>query len=488
MRYKKTAVIAIIATGLIIRFIRIGQPLTEFSTRQVETAMVARNFYNHGFKIFSPEMDFASGKGEGSVFALELGIVPFIAAFLYKISGGVHEYWGRIVSILFWAGSALIFYKWLLFFSERLAVYGLAVYTFLPLSIILSRTFQPEMAMLFFSILGLYFLTRYSLKEHEISLWLGAISISMAILLKLTAVSLTLPFIYTVLRKELLTRKKSQWIKFGIACLLTVSLPLVWYSRGLLLSRIYPSQISSSNWAIGNWFDFSSWFKPENWRDIFNNLWGIALTPVGFTLFLSGVFLRKKTSTEYLFYYWVLGVAISILLFFYHSRTHAYYWLPLIPAASYFIAGCLISLEESHAREKLFRNFIAKTTLILIVAAMLFYYIYPAYRVPRAYAKAGAVADAVNSRVSAGSLIIASCSSGPYLLYYCNRRGWDFWVNATDTNHIEYLESLRGMGAEYFVSANLEELNTNRALTKHLYENYDVIWEKKSTGVIFSLR
>ena len=486
---KKAIIFIILIIGLIIRFIRIDQPLSEFSTRQVETAMIARNFYHHGFKLFFPEMDFAGEKGASVIVALEFGLMPFLAAILYKIFNGVHEYLGRIVSIAFWLGGAIIFYRWILLFGKRLALFALIVCTFLPLSIILSRTFQPEMAMLFFSILGLYYLTRYSLGEPETNLWIGAGAVAMAVLLKITALGLILPFTFLVLKRERLTSNRSHGMKFWIAGLLIISPSLAWYSWGLLLSQIYPSKLGSGCWEVSNRLNlFLMCVRPESWRSIFSNLWGAVLTPLGFSLFLLGLFLKKDRSREYLFLYWLIGIAISLLLFFYHAQTHIYYWLPLVPVGAYFMAKSLVILGESRIGDSIYKNILLKTALILIICIMIFYYIYPAYRVPRTYRHVGKIAEVVKTLTPPESLVIASCSSGPYFLYYCRRRGWDFWVNNPGIDAISRLEYLREQGGEYFASANIEEVNKNKIFSEYLYNTYNVIWEKEKTGVIFLLK
>lgn len=474
----------ILAIGLSIRLIRLNQPLIEFSTRQVETAMIARNFYYHGFKLFTPEVDLAGEKGGKGIFALELGIVPFITALLYKICGGVYEYLGRLVSMAFWLGGAVIFYRWLLFFEERIALLSLLAYTFLPLSIIMSRTFQPEMAMLFFSILGLYYITRYSLGEGEFTLWIGALSIAVAILLKVTALSLIFPFIFLFLKRE-----RHLGVRFWLASFLIISPPLAWYSRGLLLSQIYPSTLNAINWRFGNWLYFSMWFVPEKWRSIFNNLWGIALTPLGFSLCLLGLFLKKNKPIEVLFIFWLFGIAILLLLFFFHAQTHPYYWLPLAPVGAYFMATALVALGDGKIADMIYKNIlIRKVILPLAIGGMIFYFVYPAYRVPRTYKEVQNVAQAVRTLTSPSSLVIASCSAGPYFLYYCQRRGWDFWVDDTKADPIKHLEYLREQGAEYFASANMEELNKNKKFREYIFNTYKVIWEEDKEGVIFFLK
>jgi hypothetical protein len=274
---------------------------------------------------------------------------------------------------------------------------------------------------------------------------------------------------------------------FWLATLLIVSPALAWYSHAILLSQLHPSSLSGT-WTLANWIYPGQWFKPESWRSIFNNLWGVSLTPLGFFLFVLGLFLKKEKFREYLFYYWVGGIALSLFVFFYHARTHEYYWLPLTAAGGYFMAASLVALGEARIGEKIYKNIFLKIILITIIAVTIFYYTYPAYRVPRAYGQVEKVAQAVKTLTPRESLVVASCSSGPYFLYYCQRRGWDFWANEPEGDRIGYLESLRRLGGEYFASANMEELNNNKPFRDYLYKTYKVIWEDKGRGGIFWLK
>lgn len=476
---RKIILIAVIALGLAIRLVRLNQPLSEFSTRQVETAMVARNFYEHGFNLLYPEIDLL---GQGGVFALEPGLVPGLVALLYKFRGGVEEYLGRLLSIFFWLGTTYVYYRWLCLFSKRIAFWGVIIFTFLPLTIILSRTFQPEMAMLFFSIMGLYYLTRYSLGEGKTTLWIGIGSMALAILLKITALSLLFPFLFLFFKRE-----RRLGINFWLALFLAISPSLAWYSHAILLSQLYPSSLQKT-WTLANWINPGLWFKAESWRIILTNFWGVTLTPLGFFLFGAGLFLKKEKSLESLFYYWLTGIALSLFVLFYHSQTHIYYWLPLTAVGAYFMATGISALIEGRLGDRLYKNIFLRLILVLLVGLTIFYYTYPAYRVPRAYGRAKEVAAAVKILVPGESLVIASCSSGPYLLYYCHRRGWDFWINDPHIDAIGHLESLRRLGGEYFASANIGELNDNRIFRDYLYRTYKVVWEEKGRGVIFRIK
>ena len=93
---------------------------------------------------------------------LELQIVPFLAATLYKIFG-VHEVFGRLITVLFslsTVATLAYFGRWL--FGSTLA--GLAAaffYAVFPGSVYYGRTFMPDCTMVFFLTAALFAAARY---------------------------------------------------------------------------------------------------------------------------------------------------------------------------------------------------------------------------------------------------------------------------------------------------------------------------------------
>ncbi len=102
---------------------------------------------------------------------LELQIVPFLAASLYKIFG-VHEIFGRILTIAFSLATVVTlayFARWL-FRSALAGLVAAFFYAVFPGSVYYGRTFMPDCAMVFFLTAALYAVTRYLVEDEDFTL------------------------------------------------------------------------------------------------------------------------------------------------------------------------------------------------------------------------------------------------------------------------------------------------------------------------------
>src|SRR5215469_10200901 len=97
-------VIVLIAVAL--RLKGIHDPILDHpGWRQGDTASIARNFARLQYNIMYPQTTY-NGPPPNYV-ELELQIVPFFAATLYKLFG-IHEIFGRIISIAFSLGTVVV--------------------------------------------------------------------------------------------------------------------------------------------------------------------------------------------------------------------------------------------------------------------------------------------------------------------------------------------------------------------------------------------
>ena len=150
--------------GLICRLIRISQPFVDqWSWREADVAMIAGNFFRHGFNIFYPQIDWG-GPAPGYV-GTEFPLVPFLAALLYRLFG-VQAWIGRGISLAFFALSLPLFYGLVRRLSNpRSALAATGVYVLTPLGIFASRSFMPDMASLSLAIAALALFAAWL--EHE---------------------------------------------------------------------------------------------------------------------------------------------------------------------------------------------------------------------------------------------------------------------------------------------------------------------------------
>ena len=137
--------------------------------RQGDTAAIARNFARLQFDIMYPQTIY-NGPPPNYV-ELELQIVPFLAASLYKIFG-VHEIFGRLLTMAFSLATVVTlayFARWL-FRSALAGLIAAFFYAVFPGSVYYGRTFMPDCAMVFFLTAALYAVTRYLVEDDVFTL------------------------------------------------------------------------------------------------------------------------------------------------------------------------------------------------------------------------------------------------------------------------------------------------------------------------------
>ena len=148
--------LGMLALGLAARLVEVGEPLIDKQAwRQTDTAAIARNFYEEGYDLLYPRVDWR-GNTPGFV-EMNFPLYPFIVAAAYGVYGGVHEWLGRLISTLCsLAGGGLLFvFARRIFDSERVALWASFFFLFTPLSVYFGRAFMPEPLMLLLSVAAL---------------------------------------------------------------------------------------------------------------------------------------------------------------------------------------------------------------------------------------------------------------------------------------------------------------------------------------------
>src|SRR6185437_12273889 len=96
--------LVVVLIAIALRLKGIHDPILDHPAwRQGDTASIARNFYRLQYNIMYPQTTY-NGPPPNYV-ELELQIVPFLAATLYKIFG-LHEIFGRLITLCFSVATA----------------------------------------------------------------------------------------------------------------------------------------------------------------------------------------------------------------------------------------------------------------------------------------------------------------------------------------------------------------------------------------------
>lgn len=141
-KIKNYPIVFLLSLALAVRLYNINSPIIgTHSWRQSDTAAMSRNFYTNGLNFFNPQVDWGGLSGSCET---EFPIYSYIVALLYKIFG-VHDFLGRLFSVICFMIAIYFLYRLLLnYFDRNVAFWSCLAYSSLPLNIYYSRTFQPE--------------------------------------------------------------------------------------------------------------------------------------------------------------------------------------------------------------------------------------------------------------------------------------------------------------------------------------------------------
>jgi 4-amino-4-deoxy-L-arabinose transferase-like glycosyltransferase len=468
-RFQLLLLVTVLFAALL-RLKGIHDPLLDHPAwRQGDTASIARNFAQLQYNIMYPQTNY-DGPPPNYV-ELELQIVPFLAATLYKLFG-VHEIFGRLITLVFSLGTVAVvglFGRWL--FASALA--GLAAaffYAIFPGSIYYGRTFTPDCAMVFFLTAALYVVTRLVVEDEVFSqraLARATALLTLAYLAKPVAVAGIIPVIGVLWER---VRSGRTMRPTAIAVLLVVPLVILY---------LYDTRVSEHaewHWASGITslhvvpalkaaFTSGSGFvlKFEQLREVLGLLRETMLGTIAFVLSIAGfiALIWTDARSKALLWGWLIGGLAYTYVVVTVERVDYYMYL-LLPLCA-LVIGALIArfaawVETVDAAPAARYAMLALVPIVAIActlqarAAIAPYYDYnkQAYR----------NAVFLNHTLAPGALVVVG-HYGPDVLYYINRYGWEedpyLWTPFDE-------ESAIRKGARYYISIEDNRLRRNLEL------------------------
>jgi hypothetical protein len=453
--------------GLALRLHGIGNPILDHpGWRQGDTAAIARNFARLRFNIMYPQTIY-NGPPPNYV-ELELQIVPFLAAALYKLFG-IHEIFGRLITLGFsLATIAAIAYfaRWL--FDSRVAGVAAALfYAIFPGSVYYGRTFTPDGAMVFFLTVALYAAARYLVEDEAPFGWalgLAVALLSIAYVAKPVAVIVLAP-ILGLIWERVRRRRRTSWSAIGV--LLAVPLLVLWrydrrvasyaewhWTSGIAQLHVLPALAA----ALSNNTAFAA--KASQFLFAIGMLRGTMLGNLSFLLavvsFVALPWIAARSKA--LLWGWLLGGLAYIYVVVTVERVD-YYMLPLLPLCALAIGGATARFVAEVRRSELAPTaryallglvpFVAAVALLAVRTPIAAYYEYneEAYRNARY----------LDRTLDPNALVVIG-HYGPDVQYYIDRFGWEedpaLWTPFDQ-------ESAIRKGARYFISIEDNRLRRN---------------------------
>ena len=461
-----------------IPLLTVTQPfIDKWSWRQSDVAAIARNYTAPNSHFAYPRIDWAGG-APGYV-GTEFPILPYLAGASYRILG-IHEWIGRIESLIFFAVSIPFFVALVRErFGESATVWALIFYGLAPLTLMTSRCFIPDMPSLSLSLVGLYFFMRWLQTERWPHFAIAAVALSFSFLIKLPTAIIGAPMACLVLQRFGwgAIRRPGLWV-FGALVLVPSA---VWYWHAArAAAQFFPHHFFGAGGVE---------LMPVSWYlDIVRRIIASSITIVPLGLAAAGLWLARKDRAALPFYSWLAVIVLFVIVVGYGNR-HPWYQLALVPVVAAF-AGYAMARLVAQAR----KGVLMKIAVALIILA----FAVQSYSATRKLLRPTAtdlrgLGLALKDLTPAGSLIIVADYGDPTGLYYGERKGWHFTEkNAiynghpnTDAEAIADLEYLRLQGATHiaFYSGSRWWLNYYSEFTDHLTRTSDLLTSSPSYQV-----
>jgi 4-amino-4-deoxy-L-arabinose transferase-like glycosyltransferase len=465
-------VVLVLAVAL--RLKGIHDPLLDHPNwRQGDQASIARSFARLQFNLLYPQVSY-DGPPPNYV-ELELQIVPFLAATLYKIFG-IHEIFGRIITLGFsvaTVGVLGLFGRWL-FNSWPSGIAAALVYAIVPGSIYYGRTFTPDAAMVFFLTAALYMCARLLVEDEAMSprnLARSTALVALAFLAKPVALVALLPLVAMVWERA---RAGRTMRPTAIAVLLFVPVAILYmyqrqvaehaewhWASGIMALHVMPALRDAFTTGAGFTLKASQLWQVLSM--FANTVLGHIVTPIAILSLVALPWVIARTKV--LLWAWLIGGLFYTYVVVTVERVD-YYMLLLLPLAALAIGGATASIVNALQRDGIrpawrWAAGVCAVALVLVTVTESRATVAPYYR----YNKV-AYADAVTlSHTLRPDALIVMGHYGPDVMYYIDRFGWEedplVWTPFDEESAIK-------KGARYFISVEDNRLRSNADLCAYL--------------------
>ena len=467
---------AILLAATILRLQYINAPLLDAHRwRQVDTATIARIFFEESINPLEPQVNWG---GEHGYVESEFPLLPALVAVLYKIFGP-DEMWGRLVVALFSVGAVALTY---VLGSELLGVAGgraaATLMAFSPAAVFYGRAFMPDTLMVFFSLAAVIGFVRYFASGSVRMLLLGSGAFGLAALVKLPGFIVLGGIVGAAWASGRWSALRDR--RLVLALLVPAAVAVAWYwhayatflRTGLTfgvvgMTRTYPIDVAPANWptSFSKWSSIELLTTWEFYRTVLWRLYSFHLMPTGFALTAVGFLLWRRVARRRVVDGWMAAMVTFILAAGTGHLGHDYYQLPIVPiCALYFAAAASPAFDSEWIRARVGAGWTPQLMMVAAVTAIGMAGFVQSGVVERHFRpnaldlrmlRAG---TAIDTAADDGALIIVVDDYGvnsPMLLYFARARGWSF---DADTLTDSVVQGLERRGARYFATTKWSEI------------------------------
>lgn len=484
---------AILLLGGALRLLSFAAPpLDAHSFRQIDTYAIARNFAERSFVPFEPQVDWGGRAGH---LEAEFPAIPALVAVLYRLFG-IHEVLGRVVVLPFALALIWCVYRLALALDGREPVARAAAFlvAISPATVFFGRVLMPDTPMVCLSTYALVAFVEYARGGPARWLWIGAVTLALACLIKLPAIVIGPAVVAALVRGRgwSVLRDVRIWAAAGI----TLGLTAAWYwhahqifeRTGLTFgifgvqAKVYPSYVGPGPWPG----EYSKWSTPRLLLDVdfyysmAHRFYYFLLLPIGFVGGALGAAFWRGWGRPVLAA-WFASSVVFLLVAGEAHRVHEYYQLPFVLiAAIWFGTIAWPVFDGAWLRSQLARPWGVTMAAGLVAALGVFAFYYSGVTQTHFQARdmavrmahAGRAIDALTPDNDLAIVVDDYGIMSPMLLYFAHLKGWSFDPgDLTPT----VVENLRLRNAGYVITTRWDELAAARPETAALLEQYATV-------------
>lgn len=457
---KNLLIILIVVSAFVVRLYKIDNPIADWhSWRQGDTASVTRIYLEQGLDLLHPRYQDISYLQTGVYNPEGFRFVEF------PIFNTVHltvtkafpqlslEIWGRLISVFSSLISVLlIFFLGKRFLGNAGGLISSLLFAFIPFNIYFSRVVLPEPMSVTFILASLVFFVRWYDENKLRDIVLSSVFFSLALLVKPYIIFYGLTMLWLVLLKFnfallKIVKDKKLWL-FGIVSLVPVVAWRVWMGQ-------YPEGIPFYHWVFNL---FGIRYKPSFWYWIFGQrlgemILGIWMVP----LFLVGVLSRSKGRELWFPHIMGMSMFLYISVIAAANVRHDYYQTIILPAIVFLVAKGALVLWES-------KEIIQPFTRIAVVVCVIWGLYFPWNQTIKGFYQINhpeilVAGEALDKLAPKDARVVAPYNGDTALLYQTKRMGWPIQQQP--------IEELVSLGADYYVSVNLNDPQTQDVMRKY---------------------
>ena len=452
---------AILLLGLALRLYGIHNPILDHpGWRQGDEAAIARNFAQLQDDIAAPQTDY-DGPPPNYV-ELELQIVPFTAAQLYRVFG-VHEIFARLIVVAFSLGTiGLLWGFGRDLFGPRAGALAALAYAIAPGAVYYGRTITPDTDMVFFMTGALWCWWRWATGARRADFWWAVIFAAFAWLAKPPALLALAPMLAIGVGARGVRFFRS-WEPYAFVVLTLapffiyfrhVSGIAEWHwTEGITSKHVLPvlaAELTHAGALVSGVQSALALLRMLSSTILGPTLFGAVLV-CGLTLPRDD----RSRLRSWFFGAWLLALVAYAFVVVNVERVD-YYLLPVLPFAALVVAGGLDKILDLRSRRPLWST-LGCAAAIFVTTYSNMLEIHPYYTWSRPVYSA---ATELNRTLDPQCLIVMG-HYDPSVLYTIGRKGWE--EDPLQWN-VHDMTSAIAKGACYFVAVEVPRLRANKPL------------------------